>query len=37
MDLDYVLINYCSPTLAGLKQASLLCLPHLMIAALMMV
>lgn len=29
MDLDYVLINYCSPTLAGLKQASLLCLPHL--------
>ena len=29
MDLDYVLINYCSPTLAGLKQASLLCLPRL--------
>ena len=29
MNLDYVLINYCSPTLAGLKQASLLCLPHL--------
>lgn len=29
MNLDYVLINHCSPTLAGLKQASLLCLPRL--------
>lgn len=29
MNLDCVLINHCSPTLAGLKQASLLCLPRL--------
>lgn len=29
MNLDYVLITHCSPTLAGLKQASLLCLPRL--------
>ena len=29
MNLDFVLITHCSPTLAGLKQASLLCLPRL--------
>ena len=28
MDLDLALITYCSPTLAGLKPASLLCLPR---------
>ena len=29
MNLDFVLITHCSPTLAGLKQASFLCLPRL--------
>ena len=29
MNLDTILINHCSPTLAGLKMGTLLCLPRL--------
>lgn len=29
MNIDAVLVNHCSPTLAGLKMGSLLCLPRL--------
>jgi len=28
MDVDTLLVNHCSPTLAGLKMGTLLCLPH---------
>ena len=29
MNIDAILVNHCSPTLAGLKMGSLLCLPRL--------